>query len=274
MNRVLPAIVMILVVGFCVVGHVVTGFPFLLLLLVAVYLLCHAELMALFHCCFPVTAWVFGDKSATTLYANPLGRDAILIQSNINSAGIVAAGFGTLVLFLDGATTVTLPWLGAVSVPSNLLPLLLIMISAILFENTIAWAAGKSWRSLKKALNWRSPRAAYPIHSPNKTVVGSLAGVVGAIILGVWLVTAISAEMSRELYVLLMVLAIMTPPLAEWGDWVESRMKRLSGVKNSNDMIFYKGTSAAPKTVQRLESAMGDHGGFVDRTDSLFFCLA
>ena len=84
--------------------------------------------------------------------------------------------------------------------------------------------------------------------SPNKTVEGAIAGVVGAVVvmlIGVSGVLGISPVHA-------LVLGVLVGASAEIGDLVESQMKRLADVKDSSRLI-------------------PGHGGVLDRLDSILF---
>jgi CDP-diglyceride synthetase len=241
-SRVLPAIVMILVVSVFVVANVLTGWPLVAALIIMVAVLCYLECKSL-----------EGHKRNT--------RARCLVA---NQFGIVIAG--TCACLVYSVLLNDSVMLGSIAVPRSLVVILLVIISTTLLENTISWFVGSRWSKVAS----RKPRPAYPVYSPNKTVVGVVFGVGLGAVIGVVLVTALSGQMEPGFYALLVILAITTPPLAEWGDWIESRMKRHVGVKDSNSLII----NGDDGLLCRLERSMGGHGGLMDRTDSMFFCLA
>jgi len=84
--------------------------------------------------------------------------------------------------------------------------------------------------------------------SPNKTVEGAIAGVVGAMIV---MLVGVSAVLGHSpLHGLL--LGVLVGTSAEVGDLVESQMKRIAEVKDSSRLI-------------------PGHGGVLDRIDSILF---
>lgn len=88
----------------------------------------------------------------------------------------------------------------------------------------------------------------FPSISPNKTLEGAIAGVVGSIgvmLIGVSLVLGVSPVHA-------VVLGLLIGTSAEVGDLVESQMKRIAEVKDSGHLI-------------------PGHGGVLDRLDSILF---
>lgn len=92
--------------------------------------------------------------------------------------------------------------------------------------------------------------------SPKKTVEGSVAGLVTAVIVATLGWSFLSAPMSREKYSLAfgIVLGLIIGIFAQIGDLVVSTMKRYFRVKDASDLI-------------------PGHGGVLDRFDSVFFTV-
>ncbi len=91
-------------------------------------------------------------------------------------------------------------------------------------------------------------RKLYPKLSPNKTLEGSLGGILGALVL-----TLVFAKfMGIEKYFLISVLAVLCSILSQLGDLTASRIKRLTGIKDFGKII-------------------PGHGGVLDRFDSILF---
>jgi phosphatidate cytidylyltransferase len=88
----------------------------------------------------------------------------------------------------------------------------------------------------------------FPTISPNKTVEGAVAGVVGAIVV---MLIGVSAVIGLS-PVHAIVLGVLIGISAEVGDLVESQMKRIAEVKDSSHLI-------------------PGHGGVLDRLDSILF---
>jgi phosphatidate cytidylyltransferase len=86
--------------------------------------------------------------------------------------------------------------------------------------------------------------------SPKKTVEGTL----GGIILSVIVVTMASVYFFHLPTQPLLVLSILTAVAGTWGDLLESKLKRMAGVKDSGQI-------------------MPGHGGFMDRFDSLLLAV-
>ncbi|MCH8837275.1 MAG: phosphatidate cytidylyltransferase [Candidatus Marinimicrobia bacterium] len=97
-------------------------------------------------------------------------------------------------------------------------------------------------------------RKLFPAASPNKTVVGSVAGLVGAVILmlglgyGGWLPQVAISPID------LLVFGLITGGIGQLGDFAESRLKRDYQVKDSGRLL-------------------PGHGGALDRFDSLLFVM-
>ena len=88
----------------------------------------------------------------------------------------------------------------------------------------------------------------FPGISPNKTVEGAIAGVVGAMLV---MLIGVSAVIGKS-PVHALVLGALVGTSAEVGDLVESQMKRIAEVKDSSRLI-------------------PGHGGVLDRIDSILF---
>ena len=94
----------------------------------------------------------------------------------------------------------------------------------------------------------------FPQASPNKTVVGSVSGLIVAMVLMVLLGTF--GWLPRAIFPLgyLLILGIITGGFGQLGDFVESRLKRDFGVKDSGTLL-------------------PGHGGVLDRFDSLLYVM-
>ncbi|WP_165312090.1 phosphatidate cytidylyltransferase [Vibrio ziniensis] len=115
----------------------------------------------------------------------------------------------------------------------------------VLFVCFIVWAAdsgayfvGKSFGKHKMA----------PAVSPNKTIEGLLGGVVAAMLVG-WIFADLFSIQFTSVPVMLVTI-LLTVVISVLGDLVESMFKRVSGIKDSSNII-------------------PGHGGVLDRIDSL-----
>ncbi|KGM44787.1 phosphatidate cytidylyltransferase, partial [Neobacillus niacini] len=91
----------------------------------------------------------------------------------------------------------------------------------------------------------------WPEISPNKTVEGSLGGVVCALIVAV--LFSLLTDINANLLSLLVITAVLSI-FGQIGDLVQSAFKRHFGVKDSGNIL-------------------PGHGGILDRFDSLLFVL-
>ncbi len=87
-----------------------------------------------------------------------------------------------------------------------------------------------------------------PTISPNKTVEGSIGGILGSIALTVIYSLFVKIEPIWKIIILTMFTSIMS----QLGDLVASRMKRITGIKDFGNII-------------------PGHGGIIDRFDSIIF---
>jgi len=106
--------------------------------------------------------------------------------------------------------------------------------------DTGAFFIGNAWGKHKLA-----PRV-----SPNKSVEGSIGGLIAASIFGIvfWLITREGTLLA------IMFLSVVTSAVSQIGDLFESSLKRMAGVKDSGRLI-------------------PGHGGILDRFDSFLFAL-
>ncbi len=120
---------------------------------------------------------------------------------------------------------------------------------------------GREWVAIAILATWATDTAAYfvgrtvgrihitPNISPNKTLEGSLAGLVGgfgSVLFLNWL-TGLRVDLAD-----IIPIALLLPLVAQIGDLAESLLKRSVGVKDTGALI-------------------PGHGGFLDRLDSILF---
>ncbi len=91
-----------------------------------------------------------------------------------------------------------------------------------------------------------------PSISPNKTIEGSVAGLIGGTVSGIILFKLLPLYDFQILYILLVSLVLSI--FGQFGDLCESALKRVAQVKDSSDLI-------------------PGHGGFFDRLDSFLFAM-
>ncbi len=128
--------------------------------------------------------------------------------------------------------------------------------------------AGSVLLALPLVITWLTDVGAYligrafgkkklmPSVSPGKTIVGSLAGLIFAVI-GAWLYVEFLLEPYAQLSMrpmAVLAFGVLISVAAQTGDLAESLLKREAGVKNSSGLI-------------------PGHGGILDRIDSLLFAL-
>ena len=113
------------------------------------------------------------------------------------------------------------------------------MFTAILMTDVGCYYVGSKWGKHKLA----------PVVSPNKTIEGSIGGIIfallGALVIGYFI--------NLEWYIAL-IAGLLCTVFAQIGDLSESLIKRDAGVKDSGD-------------------SLPGHGGFLDRTDSFVFAI-
>ncbi|RYY57739.1 MAG: phosphatidate cytidylyltransferase [Chitinophagaceae bacterium] len=124
----------------------------------------------------------------------------------------------------------------------NFIPFLIIC--GIWINDTMAYIVG--------SLIGRRPLSSI---SPKKTWEGTIGGILLAVGLLGWLYPLISfGRVETELAILVMIITLITAIAGTFGDLLESKLKRLAGVKDSGNI-------------------MPGHGGFMDRFDSLLIAV-
>lgn len=122
-------------------------------------------------------------------------------------------------------------------------------LTKVLFALFIVWATDTGAYLIGRKIGRKK---LMPKVSPNKTVEGFFGGILSAVVVAFifWLVQkSVAAGYSL---VLLLLLVVICSAFAQFGDLVESAIKRKFGVKDSGKMI-------------------PGHGGILDRFDSLLF---
>ena len=137
------------------------------------------------------------------------------------------------------------------------LGLTMVIVAAVYCENAGAQIFGKKYG--------RTPLS--PRYSPSKTLEGAAWGWVCGFVCGLIFLGFAVWQGTVESPLVWVVVAAVAPPLAELGDLIESRMKRLVGVKDSGDL-----TREGPRFVRvvSLSGLFGKQGGALDKTDSLW----
>ncbi|MDO8736446.1 MAG: phosphatidate cytidylyltransferase [Thermoleophilia bacterium] len=122
--------------------------------------------------------------------------------------------------------------------PTYGISLVIVVLLATWTSDTVAYAVG----------HYLGQRPISPVISPNKTIEGTLAGVIGTIVVVLIAGKSLPWMGSGQFFVLGLVIAIAAP----LGDLFESYVKRASHVKDAGTII-------------------PGHGGILDRFDSLIF---
>ncbi len=115
----------------------------------------------------------------------------------------------------------------------------------VLFVCFLVWAADSGAYFVGKSLGKHKMA---PAVSPNKTIEGLVGGIVTAMLVGYWVAEWFGIQFSSMPVMLLIIL--LTVAISVLGDLVESMFKRVSGIKDSSNII-------------------PGHGGILDRIDSL-----
>lgn len=124
----------------------------------------------------------------------------------------------------------------------NFIPFLIIC--GIWINDTMAYIVG--------SLIGRRPLSSI---SPKKTWEGTIGGIILAVGLLGWLYPLLSfGRVETELAILVMIITLIVAVAGTFGDLLESKLKRLAGVKDSGKI-------------------MPGHGGFMDRFDSLLLAV-
>lgn len=151
-------------------------------------------------------------------------------------AGVAVESFAVLYL---GTTAVCLGWLRLWPTEPNGIKLLFFYLASIWLGDSGAYYVGKNFGRHKMA----------PRTSPNKTVEGLIGGIITTYVAAAVAASVLDLDLSVIHVAALATILAASAPL---GDLVESLFKRDSGLKDSSNLL-------------------PGHGGFLDRTDSLFY---
>lgn len=122
-------------------------------------------------------------------------------------------------------------------------------LNTVLFALFIVWATDIGAYMIGRQIGRRK---LMPTVSPNKTVEGSLGGVLSAVVVAAIFMVVDKSLATEYPFVVMLVLVALFSIFAQFGDLVESAIKRHFGVKDSGKLI-------------------PGHGGILDRFDSLIF---
>lgn len=131
----------------------------------------------------------------------------------------------------------------------NLVNARLASIDKILLALFIVWATDIGAYMIGRQIG---KRKLAPTVSPNKTIEGSLGGILSAIIVAMLYMLVRSEVYAPYSFITMLGLVIVFSVFAQLGDLVESSLKRHFGVKDSGNLI-------------------PGHGGILDRFDSMIF---
>ena len=188
-----------------------------------------------------VVSWLrgvngFAASSAAALVILPTVRLARPESPRGSLAGVAAECFAVLYL---GATAACLGWLRLWPKEPDGVKVLFFFLACIWVGDSGAYYVGKNFGRRKMA----------PMISPNKTFEGLAGGIATTFVAAAVAAFVLDLGLSPVHVIALATILAAAAPL---GDLVESLFKRDSGIKDSSNLL-------------------PGHGGFLDRTDSLFF---
>ncbi len=151
----------------------------------------------------------------------------------------ISLAFAALMYLKDEALFAsTAAWV----IPASIL-LPLVVIGCMWVNDTMAYIVG--------SLIGRTPLS--PI-SPKKTWEGTIGGIIAASLLMGWLAWLMDRDLTRHSMIWWIGLCVVATVAGTFGDLLESKLKRMAGVKDSGTL-------------------MPGHGGFLDRFDSLLLAI-
>lgn len=148
--------------------------------------------------------------------------------------------------------------MGGVCYPCMLFVIAMVVSNSELWLETLTLSCVPTWICEAFALIGGSRIGKHklaPRVSPNKTVEGSICGLVGSVIAGAAVFLVLHLTFASDISLCLCLLtAIVSSSMGQIGDLAESMLKRLMGVKDFSNLI-------------------PGHGGLFDRADSLLFSV-
>lgn len=121
----------------------------------------------------------------------------------------------------------------------------------VFFALLIIWATDIGAYAIGRQIGQRK---LIPQVSPNKTIEGSLGGMASAFVVALMFMIVDRDVYAPHHFLIMCVLVLLFSSLAQFGDLVESSLKRHFGVKDSSHLV-------------------PGHGGILDRCDSWLFVL-
>ncbi|MDR0887286.1 MAG: phosphatidate cytidylyltransferase [Candidatus Nomurabacteria bacterium] len=141
-------------------------------------------------------------------------------------------------------------------------------IICLLVVLVFVWVVDAASMVIGRKFGRKDPEHPLFASSPNKTRAGVAAGIVAGILLGLlagYIVSLMEGEITLEV-LLLPLFGALLAVVGMCGDLLESKCKRLAGIKNSGDTL--RDAGYAP--VRAIERFLGNHGGVLDRFDSFW----
>ncbi len=169
---------------------------------------------------------------------------------SFNDADVQSTGTTFFALLYCGVLPLVLSCINHLS-ENSLFAIIFLFVEAMLTDSC-AYLFGVT-------MHKRFPKKMSPVVSPNKTVVGGIGGIVGAVLGGVlcWLIFSFWAGILKYSWALpavayLVIISAILGVLIQLGDLFESAIKRKCGIKDMGNIL-------------------PGHGGALDRFDSMLF---